>query len=410
MITIIGAGIVGLVLANALAGEQFAITLVDNKLPELTWPDNHLDPKVSAINMASWQILKNLKVWESINPSAIAPLRELQVWDKLGGGQIHFDCADIGAPQLGFIIENRALIKALWEKLAAFENVSILCPRHPSKLTHIVSEQSPRPIEIQLDNGATILADLVVGADGGRSWVRDMMGVAIAERSYEQQALIFVAHSALEHRDTGWQSFLSTGPLGVLPLNDRFATAIVWSNTLPAAKRLLEMSSTDFNQELTTALDHRLGSMVCVSPLQAIPLVMRHAMVYVQPRLALIGDAAHTIHPLAGQGVNLGLLDAAVLAQVIADARNKQQDIGSLRVLTRYQRWRKAGNSIMLAAMRGFKDLFSREENWLIRCRSLGLDFTDHSHFLKKLFMDYAMGRQGDLPPLANHLAPDIDH
>lgn len=396
MIVIVGGGIVGLVLAAALARANFPVTLVETKLPELQWENSSLDARVSAINAVSQQILVNLDIWQHINPAAITPLWGLTVWDHTGGGEIHFDSADIGEPQLGFIVENRALIKALWAHLAALPQVTLLCPGQPQKIIHNAAQ-----LQLQLADQTLIPAQLIVGADGGHSWVRAEMGVNAHERSYQQQALVAVVHTVRAHQNRGWQSFLPAGPLGVLPLADPQTTAIVWSNTLPEAQRLMALTPLDFNQELSTALTNRLGAMTCLTPPQAIPLMMRHAEDYVQPHLALVGDAAHTIHPLAGQGVNLGLLDAAVLAEVLMTAREKRQDLGSLRVLRRYQRWRKGDNALMLAAMRGFKELFAAQSPWLVHCRSQGLNLTDHAGFLKNVIMRYAIGRSDDLPDLA---------
>ncbi len=398
MIVIIGAGMVGLVLATALAEANFPITLIETHPLVLDATTNHFDPRVSAINQISQRILQNLKVWEFLPPKTYAPLRALRVWDHLGGGEIFFDCAEIGESQLGFIVENRALIKVMWENLQKFPHVRILSPSQPVAIV-----QTPSALQIILEKHNPLFAQLIVGADGSHSWVREQMAVKIQERSYEQQAIIAVVHSVLPHQYTGWQSFLPTGPLGVLPLADEQNTAIVWSNTVLEAQRLMSLPPSDFAAELSAALDHRLGMMNAVTPLKQIPLIMRHAEEYVQSRFALIGDAAHTIHPLAGQGVNLGMMDAAVLAQVLMEAREKTQDLGGLHVLRRYQRWRKGDNTLMLAAMRGFKELFSGANRCLVECRSQGLNLTDKIPFIKNKIMHYAMGRQGDLPALARN-------
>ena len=397
MIVIIGGGIVGLVLATALARAHFAVTVIESHLADLSAQSARLDARVSAINAVSQQILMNLGVWQQIPSQEYAPLRGLCVWDHLGGGEIQFDSADIGEPQLGFIVQNRALIKALWEKAASMDNLTLLAPEKPAKIIYGATQ-----LQLELTDHRLIPAQLIVGADGSHSWLREEMGVNVDERSYQQQALVAVVQTVRPHQNIGWQSFLPTGPLGVLPLADDHLTAIVWSNTIPTAQRLMTLSSSDFNQELTTALNNRLGMMSSLTTPQLIPLVMRHAQDYVQPRLALIGDAAHTIHPLAGQGINLGLLDAAVLAQVLIEAKDRQQDLGSLRVLKRYQRWRKGDNTLMLAAMRGFKELFASDVRWITQLRSQGLAMTNKMSVIKHLIMRYAMGRHGDLPELAN--------
>lgn len=401
MIVIIGAGMVGLVLATALAKAKFSVTLIETHPPVWRQQENDYDARVSAINQISQQILQNLKIWESLPAPAYAPLRALRVWDSLGGGEIFFDSAEIGESQLGFIVENRALIQIMWENLQNFSNVTILSPCKPLAIA-----QSPAALEIILENQNPVFAELIIGADGSHSWVREQMAVKIQERSYDQQAIIAVVHSVLSHQNTAWQSFLPTGPLGVLPLADAQTTAIVWSNTVLEAQRLMSLPSSDFNAELSAALNHRLGMMNALTPLKQIPLIMRHAQEYVQFRLALIGDAAHTIHPLAGQGVNLGMMDAAVLAQVLIEAKEKHQDLGGVRVLRRYQRWRKGDNTLMLAAMRGFKELFAGKNRCLVECRSQGLNLTDKIPFIKNSIMHYAIGRQGDLPDLAKKNIP----
>lgn len=398
MIVIIGGGMVGLVMAAALARANLPVTVVESRQPILHWEPQSFDARVSAINLVSQRILSNLGIWPQLAASACAPLRGLQVWDHQAGGEIAFDGAEIGAAQLGFIVENRALIKALWEHLQTLPQVTLLCPRQPSQLI-----QDESGLQLQLDDQSRIAAELVIGADGAESWVRAQMQIPLQERSYEQQALIAVVKTEKPHQNIGWQSFLTTGPLGVLPLADAHQTAIVWSNTIEAAQRLLALSSVELNRELSLALDNRLGAMTALTELKMLPLIMRHATDYVQPRLALIGDAAHTIHPLAGQGVNLGLLDAAVLAQVIAEARQKHHDIGSLRVLRQYQRWRKGDNTLMLLAMRGFKELFGSASPWVAQLRSQGLNLTNHLGFIKNCIMHYASGQQSDLPDLAKY-------
>lgn len=387
MIVIIGGGIVGLTLAAGLARAGISVTVVENRRPILQWEEKSWDARVSAMNMASQKILEHIGVWQMLPVCSVSPLRALQVWDAAGGGEIRFDSAEIGEAQLGFIVENRALIKVLWTFLETLKNVTLLYPRQPLKMT-----PDENHCRLELDDHTELFAQLVVGADGAHSWVREKMNMATRESSYEQKALIAVVQNEKPHQDTGWQSFLPTGPLGVLPLSDPSITAIVWSNTLPAAERLIRLDPAELNHTLSTALNHRLGQMRCLTPPVDIPLIMRHAEHYVGPRIALIGDAAHTIHPLAGQGVNLGLMDAAVLTEVMTQAHQKKQDIGALRTLRRYERARKGDNTIMLAVMRGFKELFGAQSPWLTQWRSQGLNLTNHLDFVKNEIMRRATG------------------
>ncbi len=398
MIVIVGGGIVGLTLAAALAKSSVPITLVETKLPSLQEKkENDLDSRVSAINLTSQRILANLGIWSQLSAASVSPLRKLRVWDHLGGGEITFDSAEIGTAELGFIVENRVLIKILWQHLQNFTHVRLLCPKQPEQIIY-----EPQQLKLQFTDQSDISADLIIGADGSDSWLRKQMAIPVYKRSYQQQAIIAVAGCEKPHQETGWQSFLPDGPLGVLPLANSHQVAIVWSTSLQHAEELMHLPLLDFNFQLTQALKQRLGKMELLTDLKVLPLVMSHAREYVKPRLALIGDAAHTIHPLAGQGINLGLMDAACLAQVLLEAGEKGSDIGSLRTLRRYQRWRKGYNCTMQMAMLGFKELFAAGPTWLVQCRSQGLNIMDQMQLLKNKIMYYAVGEQGDLPNLAS--------
>ncbi len=396
MIVIVGAGIVGLALTAALGQQGFQVTLIENKQPILEWDPAQLDAKVSAINMASHRILKNLGVWQNISTAAVSPLKGLRVWDATRGGEIFFDSRELGVPQLGFIVENRALIKLLWEKLQSLSNVLIKFPAIPEK---IIEENNKYFVVLQ--DESKIAAEIIVGADGSESWVREQMKIVAIKNAYQQEALTAVLETEKPHQALGWQNFLPTGPLGVLPLQNPHQVAMVWSNNLSAAERLKNLEHKLLNEAVSKALDYRLGEMTLLTSCQVVPLIMRRAEEYVRDSLVLIGDAAHTIHPLAGQGVNLGLMDVAVLTEILEDTRQKGQPLGSVRALSRYQRWRKGDNTLMLTAMTGFKELFGSQNSWLMKLRSQGLNFTNQVPWLKNSFMRYAMGERGNLPRLA---------
>jgi len=245
--------------------------------------------------------------------------------------------------------------------------------------------------ELTLKDKAKLSATLVVAADGTRSWLRQQADIAVKGWDFDQAALVTTVKTEKYHQDTAWQRFLSTGPLAFLPLSDGYSS-IVWSTSPDEAKRLSGISESEFALELEQAFASKLGKIESVAGRAVFPLRLFETLHYVKPRLALVGDAAHTIHPLAGQGVNLGLADVASLITVITDALNDKKDIGDLKILRRYERWRRADNRSMLVAMDGLKRLFGSELSAVKGLRSLGLNITDRITPLKNLIMQHAMG------------------
>jgi 2-octaprenylphenol hydroxylase len=253
---------------------------------------------------------------------------------------------------------------------------------------------------VRLESGRQLQARLVIGADGAASRVRQAACIRAHEHDYHQCAIVAVVKTEYPHRETAWQRFLPTGPLAFLPLRDGLSS-IVWSTTTTESERLMALEAEDFHAELAASFGYRLGRIQRSGPRAVFALRRLHAEQYVRPRLALIGDAAHMIHPLAGQGVNLGILDAAVLAEVVTDARRSGRDAGSLPVLRRYERWRRGENLIMMTAMDGFNLAFASSLMPVREVRNLGLRLADAMAPLKQLFMKHAMGLSGDLPRLA---------
>jgi 2-octaprenylphenol hydroxylase len=395
-VTIIGGGMVGLLFAMLLRQAKIPVVVIETQSPRLDWePD--LEARVSAINVVSQRLLKKINVWHLLRPTTFSSLQKLTVWDSMGGAEINFDSAAVGARALGAIVENREIIRVLWQQLKNDDQITLITKTTPTELCY--NEQH---VEIVLDDGKKVQSQLVVGADGGKSWVRQQMQGETIERSYEQSAIIAVVQTEQSHHHTGWQAFLPEGVLALLPLANLHHCAIVWSVPTQHAQQLITYDQTQFDRELNDAFGLRLGEIKCLNQPQAIPLIMRHVKHYVQSRVALIGDAAHTIHPLAGQGVNLGFMDAACLAQCIIDAQQQQRDIGSLRVLRRYERWRKGDNTLMLIAMRGFKELFNTASPLIVQARNMGLHFTDKFDIIKNYVMQVAMGESHDLPQIAS--------
>lgn len=396
-IIIVGGGMVGLVLAKALADNNFKIAVVESSNREATWNSQVFDTRVSAITRASQNILGAIGAWKNIEAMRISPFREMHVWDATGDGVIHFDCAEIGENCLGHIVENSVIQSALFQLCQEQENVSWFTGIKPVQM-NIDSQHA----QLQLDNGETLIADLIVGADGGNSWVRKMAEINIDSTDYKQTAIVATVKTEFGHKETAWQRFLPTGPLAFLPLTDGYSS-IVWSTTPEQAEALVVMDDGNFCEELARSFDHKLGNITDTSKRAKFPLRSQHAKKYVKDRLALVGDAAHTIHPLAGQGVNLGFADAASLVEVLADARLKRRDFGNYHTLRRYERWRKGENLTMLTAMTGFKTLFGNENPVITTLRNFGLNLTDSMTPVKNIIIRQAMGLVGDLPQLARH-------
>ncbi len=395
-VIIVGGGMVGLLFAALLAEHNFSIAIIEAHEPVLKWSDNSRDARVSSINIASKHMFQHLSVWDDFSAAALAPLRCMDVWDNMGGGDIQFDAADVGKAELGYIVDNREVVRVLWQHLQTKLQVDFFIAKPQLLATYDDVTQ------LTLTNDVVLNGKLLVGADGGQSWLRETMNVPVTERSYNQQAIVAVTHTEKPHRYTALQSFMNEGPLGILPLADQHEMAFVWSSTVPRAQELLQHEREQFELELVNALGSKLGDMRLLTEPKAIPLTMRHAKFYVGDGFALIGDAAHSIHPLAGQGVNLGFMDAACLAEVIVDAAAADKAWYEKSCLRRYERWRKGYNQMMLCSMRGFKELFTDQSPWVVQLRSQGLNVTNKCSVLKNCFARYAMGDVGDLPKCAS--------
>ena len=394
-LVVAGGGMVGAAFALACSGKGLSIALIETRGPERHWPRDEIDLRVSALSRASQRILERLGAWPRIIDLAANPYQRMQVWDAVTGASIGFDAEAIGEPDLGHIVENRVIQLALWERLEGAADISIHCPGSISAL-----ERNGDGHRLVLADGRLITARLLVAADGRDSLVRTLAGIETSGHDYDQLAI--VANIACEHphQETAWQRFLPTGPVALLPLSDG-RCSLVWSASDERTETLMALDDAAFSDALTEALEGRLGRLQPDGPRVAIRLRIQHADRYVEPGLALIGDAAHAVHPLAGQGVNLGLLDAAELAATIDLALERRRDIAGLWALRHYERARRGDNAAMLAAMDAFKRLFSNSSPPLAAARGLGLTITDHLPPLKRLFMDQALGLRSDLPPLA---------
>ena len=395
-VVIIGGGIVGSATACVLGDAGVRVAMVEARSGR---PDGAArDPRMYAITRASERIFRAIEVWDTVSRHEHCAFTDMEVWDAVGSGMLHFDCAELGEPCLGYILEPHIIASALQDRLQTNPSVSVFCPASCTAL-----DTGGTLAEVVLDGGRLLKTGLVVAADGAHSPVRAMLGIGIRSQDYHQSSLVALVRTTQSHRNTAWQRFLPGGPLAFLPMANGWCS-IVW--TMPASDidRVLALPQDDFHAALGTAFDHRLGEIVDSGLRSAWPLRRQHAEHYVTGRAALIGDAAHTIHPLAGQGVNLGLLDTAALSEVILDSIHHGRDPGSLRTLRRYERWRRGDNLLMMSAMDGINRLFSNASPLLGQVRSRGLDAVNHAGILRQLFMRHAMGLGGDLPALAREL------
>lgn len=394
-VLVVGGGMVGAAFALACSGKGLAIGLVDARPPQRDWPKGEVDIRVSALSRASQRILGRLGAWGRIEALGASPYRRMHVWDEVSGGAITFDSADLGELDLGHIVENRAIQWALWERLEQAPDLTLIAPASIADL-----ERGPQGIRLVLGEGRILEARLLVAADGRDSLIRGLAGIQTTGWDYDQQAIVANVRPERWHEETAWQRFLPTGPLALLPLRDG-RCSIVWSATEGRAKELMALDEQGLSEALTDASEGRLGRIQVGGPRAAVPLRLQHAERYVERGLALIGDAAHAIHPLAGQGVNLGFLDAVELAAALDLALACRRDIASLWTLRRYERARRGENLAMLMAMDAFKRAFGSRLPPLVAARGLGLALTDRLGPLKRLFMGRALGLGGGLPPLA---------
>ncbi len=404
-VAIVGGGLAGACMANLLATvSRLAperIALIEPRLNFQGAAAKDIDLRVFAISRASERILRHCEVWDGLPAARLSPYERMCVWDEDGKadgtGAVHFDCADIGQPNLGYVIENALLQSALLAR-ARDRGVRLISGQVATL------ELREGAMGIGLHDGALMHAGLVVAADGADSPMRQLMGIDARGAAYAQRAIVTHIRTSMPHRRTAWQRFLANGPIALLPLREGTEDkrcSIVWSTTEAAARDLMSATEEQFCQAVRQAVDGVVGAVLSCTRRVDFSLRHAHAASYVKPRFALVGDAAHTIHPLAGQGVNLAFLDCAALAQTIGEARQCDSDPGDLKVLRRYERWRKGENLLMLAALDGLNRLFSNASPPLGLLRRAGLTAVDKITPLKSRFMRRALGLTGDLPAAA---------
>lgn len=393
---VVGAGAVGGALALSLARDGFEVALVEAREPR-PWQADAVDLRVVALAPDARALLDDLGVWPGIAAARAGAYRKMTVWDALAPGTLHLDAADRGEAALGWIVENLLVQQALWRALAGGAPAAAAGDGRAAVRVHCPAEvveldNADDAVTATLDDGTRLRARLLVAAEGAMSPLRSRLGLGFDGRDYGQRAV--VAHVATErpHEQTAWQRFLPGGPLAFLPLADG-RSSIVWSLPEADAARVLALDDEAFRGELGGAFDFRLGPITATTPRAAFPLRLRLADRYLAGRCLLAGDAAHVVHPLAGQGMNLGLRDVACLRRVLNEARDRGSDIGASHVLRRYERDRRSATTLAAQGFDAIARAFAPEAVPLAALRGAALGVAGRVTPLRHLLMDVAAGR-----------------
>lgn len=397
-VVIVGGGVVGLTMALLLAAPDLSlrVTVIDAKSPNIAWQQNNTAPdwdiRTSAITRFTQQIWTSLGVWSSCQEKRMAAYSTMAVHDAAGFGSLYFDAAEIGEPNLGHIIENNVILTSLWA--AVLKNPAITV-RAPMQLASIETKELDQEGKITLHdvNGVALSAALLIGADGPNSWVRNQLDMICDKTPYGQAAVITTVHTERPHNFVAWQRFLPTGPLAFLPLPNPHLSSIVWTKPIAEAPAWCEQIRETQAADLAYASDYHFGKVDCLQTPKFFPLIKQHVRQYVKPGVALVGDAAHVMHPLAGQGVNVGIKDAFVLAEEIRRMVTvSRQPIGNYWALRRYERHRRAEVTEMLGLVGGLNTLFKSDSSFIRSMRSFGLERINKNSFVKSWLMKQALG------------------
>jgi 2-octaprenyl-3-methyl-6-methoxy-1,4-benzoquinol hydroxylase len=378
-VAVIGAGVVGAAAALALAREGLRVALVEAHEPA-PWRSDTPDLRVYAFAPDSQALLESLDAWSPVANARAHPYRRMRVWDAAGGGELCFDADDLGRSNLGHIVEHGLLVDRLWQAVGRERTISRHCP---DKLQSLLQDEGG--VTLELASGARLRARLALGADGAASKVRELANLASDNHDYGQRGLVAYVRCQRPHEDTAWQRFLPSGPLAFLPCADG-RCSIVWTLPNAEAERLLALEDAAFCRELTRAFDARLGEVVEVSARAAFPLRRQLAREMLAGRVVLVGDAAHAVHPLAGQGVNLGLRDVTALRDMVRAARGAGREFDSPDRLARWARTRTSENAIAAYSFEAINRVFSNDA------------------VLPTLLRGHLLGIAGKLPPLAQFL------
>lgn len=395
---VVGGGFAGLALALALANGGLEVAVVDRSTFRQT-ADEAFDGRSSAIAYASCKLLEGINVWPDLEEQA-GPIHEIRVSDGPSKLFLHFDQQAVGDEPLGHMIENRHLRLALHRHVLRHDRIRVLAPDTVMDLTRDASG-----VTATLESGGQVRAALCVGADGRNSATRDSAGIAVTKWGYGQFGIVATVEHSLPHHGIAHERFLPEGPFAMLPLTEN-RVSLVWTTTEDLAGEIMALSERAFAAEVRKRMGDFLGETTIVGGRWSFPLTLNNAERYADTRLALIGDAAHGMHPIAGQGLNLAIRDVAALAEVLIDAVRLGQDIGSDTVLARYEKWRRFDSVALLAVTDGLNRLFSNDIAPVRLARDLGLAAVHRMPGLKRFFINHARGTVGQLPKLLSGEAP----
>ena len=385
-IAIVGAGMVGLALARSLKEADLSVILIDTT-PIAKPLSEQPELRVSAINAANKQVLEQLGVWQHLDQQRLSAYTQMQVWDQDSFGRIQFSSEEMGTSELGHIIENQSLVNALHHQVSQQPNVQMLPSTHIAKVLTGQAETM-----LMLDTDEVVSCRLLVGADGANSAIRKYANFPLTFKDYGHTAIVATIKTAAPHGKVARQVFTPTGPLALLPLSDPDLCSIVWSQNSQQADELLALSNSDFAKALQVAIEGDVGEIAVESARMHFPLTMRYARQWLSDGLVIIGDAAHTIHPLAGQGANLGLQDAFALADSLQKLAAEQAAFHQARQLRAFERARKSEAVKMIAAMESFKQLFGGSHPLKKLIRGVGMCTADAIPAIKQRFITQAMG------------------
>lgn len=383
-VAVVGGGMVGAAVALGLAQRGFQVAVIEHEAPPAFDAGAAPDVRISAISRASVDLLKTLGVWSAVRAMRSHPYRRLETWEW-ENAHVVFDAQELKLPELGFMVENVVLQRALWQALEAHPQVQLCCP---ARLTAMHACEGGH--KLVFDDGAVLHAQLVIGADGASSRVRKWAGIGTHAWQYRQSCMLITVQCENSPGDSTWQHFTPNGPHAFLPLFGNWAS-LVWYDAPARIRQLQAMAMPQLKSAIAATFPARLGEVTPVAS-GAFPLTRRHALSYVQPGLALVGDAAHTIHPLAGQGVNLGYRDVQALLEILGNARERGEDWRSLTVLKRYQNRRMPDNYVMQSGMDLFCSGFSNDLGPVRVLRNIGLMAAQRAGVLKRQALKYALG------------------